>query len=427
MMAKPKYKRICLHFLRGMTSERPTLLWISHFLPWPPHGGSAQRNYNLMREISREFDLYNVGFMQRPHQPRLKDQRDATQEIGRMCAHLRTYRIPSDYGAFAWKWLLATNLFSSEPYSAWRFRSREFETHLRTLLERKRFDIVYADTVATAPYALRAKGRAKLVLNHHNVESALLGRRAEKAPTRAHHWYLTHQAAKLREWERRLCAQFDLNQAVSTADAQELRTQAPDARYEIVPNGTDTRYFVPTDAVAGHEMVFAGGGTWMPNRDAMSWFTREIFPIIGSRVPDAVMHVIGTNPPPMAVAAARRDPRIRIHGFVPDVRPYLARAAVYVAPIRVGGGTRLKILDAFAAGKAVVSTTVGCEGIDCVDGVHIRLADTPDTFADVVVRLFDDSERRRALEREARSLAEQRYAWPIIGSHIRGLYRELVR
>lgn len=410
-----------------MSSRNLKILWIAHFLPWPPHGGSAQRSYNLMLELAKEFDLYTIGFMQRPHQPDAATQAEAKEALGRICEYVSAFRIPSDWSRIRWGSLLAANVFSREPYSAWRFRSRPFRKELETLAAREHFDIIYADTVATAQEALRIAGDARLVLNHHNVESSLLERRAAKAPTPAHRWYLSHQAKKLRAWEQKMCPRFDLNQAVSTQDAEQLRSTAPSTRYEVVPNGTDVEYFTPTStAPKGHEMVFVGGGTWMPNRDAMSWFVDNIFPLIARQTPDVVMHVVGSNPPPDVVRASDKDPRIRVHGFVPDIRPYLARSAVYVVPIRVGGGTRLKILDAFAAGKAVVSTTIGAEGIDCVDGVHLRQADTPAAFASSVVELFSDPETRRSLEVNGRRLAEERYAWPVIGSRLRSLYRELV-
>ena len=380
-----------------------------------------------MRELSQEFDLWTIGFVQEPHQPTREEREEAVEELGHICRYVRAFRIPTDSNRLAWAGLLAANILSSQPYSAWRFRARGFHRELKDLLDRVQFDIVYADTVATAGHALAAEGEAKLVLNHHNVESSLLRRRAERAATRVHGAYLRHQARKLEAWETRMCPRFDLNQTVSSEDADVLREHAPDARYEVVPNGTDVRYFSPAgEPATGHEMVFAGGGTWMPNRDAMSWFVRDIFPLIARQVPDTVMNVIGSKPPPDVVEAGESDPRIRVHGFVPDIRPILARSSVYVVPIRVGGGTRLKILDAFASGKAVVSTTVGCEGIECVDGVHIRMADTPEAFAASVVGLFENADARLEMEREARQLAERRYAWPIIGSDLRASYRSLL-
>lgn len=401
------------------------VLWISHFLPWPPHGGSSQRNYNLIRELRKEFIIYNIGFIQRPHHASEADKHEAIERISKFCRWLRAFDIPSDYNRLSWLALLAANIFSFSPYSVWRFRSDAFEAELDNLLNREEFDIVYADTVPMAYYALRAKGKAKLVLNHHNVESSLLFRRAAIASNRFIRWYLNHQAKKLRKWEEQVCPQFDINLTVSDLDSEELRSYAPGTRYEVIANGTDTDYFNPGFGVEGHEMMFAGGGTWFPNRDAMSWFIRDIFPKIVARVPDAVIHVIGINPPEDVIEASIRDTRIMVHGFVPDIRPYLARSAVYVVPIRVGGGTRLKILDAFAAGKTVVSTSIGCEGISCENGTHIRIADSEDTFAETVTDLFANHAARLELEQNARQLVERTYSWQIIGSRLRELYRDL--
>jgi len=402
------------------------ILWIAHFLPWPPHGGSSQRNYNLMRELLKKFDLYTVGFLQRPHYESDQQCLQAIRHMSSMFTWMQVYHIPTDHKRISWYWLLATNILSSSPYSVKRFYSDQFESELDRLLDRVNFDIVYADTVATAHYALRAKGKSKLVLNHHNVESSLLFRRAASAKNPASRWYLNHQAKKMHRWETKVCPQFDINLTVSELDADELRRLASGIRCEVIANGSDIEYFKPSDGVVGSEMVFAGGGTWLPNRDAMSWFIKEIFPKIIDKVPDAVMNVIGGKPPHDVLKAAEHDKRIKVHGFVPDTRPFLARSAVYVVPIRIGGGTRLKILDAFAAGKAVVSTSLGCEGISCEDGVHICMADTPEAFADKVVELFNNIDDRQKLERNARQLVERAYSWKIIGSRLRSLYRELL-
>lgn len=403
------------------------ILWISHFLPWPVHGGSSQRNYNLMKELSKEFDIYNIGFLQMPHYTNEAEKQESIKQIAELCKWQRVFDIPSDNNRLLWYGLLAANFFGTSPYSVWRFRSKEFQRELDDLLKRETFDVVYADTAATAHYALRAKGKAKLVLNHHNVESSLLLRRAASERKSSKRWYLTYQGNKLRKWEEMVCPNFDVNLTVSDLDADELRRYAPGTRYEVIANGSDTDYFMPKDSSVGLEMMYAGGGTWFPNRDAMTWFVGEIFPEIANRVPDVLMHVIGTKPPEDVVEASRHDPRIMVHGFVPDIRPYMERSAVYVVPIRVGGGTRLKILDAFAAGKTVVSTSIGCEGIACQDRTHIRVADSPQAFADTVVELFSNVSERQALEQNARKLVEQVYSWKVIGSRLRELYRELIK
>ncbi len=402
------------------------ILWISHFLPWPPHGGSPQRNYNLLKQLQKEFKVCKIGFIQRSHQPEETKKKEAIKRIDELCNYLYAYDIPTDYNRFYWYGLLAANVFSRTPYSVWRFWSRKFESQLDQLIARDKFDIVYADTAATAHYAIRAKGKAKLVLNHHNIESLLLLRRADNASNPASRWYLKHQADKMRRWEMKVCPHFDVNLTVSEVDSIALRGHSPDTRCEVIANGTDIDYFRPNDNVSGYEMIYVGGGTWLPNKDAMSWFVKDIFPKIVKRLPEAIIHVIGRNPPKEVCYAAEKDSRIKMHGFVDDIRPHLARAAVYVVPIRFGGGTRLKILDAFASGKAVVSTSIGCEGIECEDYKHIRIADFPEKFSETVVELLLDSKARQRLEKNARDLVEKIYSWHIIGEQLRSLYKELV-
>jgi glycosyltransferase involved in cell wall biosynthesis len=199
-----------------------------------------------------------------------------------------------------------------------------------------------------------------------------------------------------------------------------------DINARIVPNGVDTEFFKPLDEpTEENSLVFVGGMTWYPNLDAMQYFTREIWHLIKAEVPDLTMNLIGRKPQQNILEFAEQEPGFRPLGFQDDVRPHVHKSAVYVVPIRVGGGTRLKILDAMAMGKAIVSTSIGCEGIDVTDGVDIVIADSARDFATKTIQLLRDRTMRDEIGRNARKKAIERYSWTTIYPELDYVYREV--
>ncbi|MFQ5500469.1 MAG: glycosyltransferase family 4 protein [Candidatus Zixiibacteriota bacterium] len=401
------------------------LLFFSHFIPWPPHGGSLQRNYNLIRQASKHFEVHLLTFTQRKLLPGDDTLREAVDALKQYCHEIVVLPIDTDYSRLRWTWLLATNLFSSHPYSAWRFASAGMRREIRALLEKHRYDLVHIDTIALAGY-LPDFGSVPAVLNHHNVESALLLRRAANEKSPLHRWYIGHQGKKLRQYEKDWLSQFALNLSVSSLDIEGLRAINGSAEYTVIANGTDTDYFQPGSVKGSKELVFAGGMTWYPNRDAMTHFCKEIYPRIRMQEPGVCMNIIGSAAPRDVLDCAERDDSIRVHGFVSDIREIIRGSAVYVVPIRVGGGTRLKILDAFACGKSLVSTSVGCEGIAVTPDKDVLIGDTPEQFGDQVVRLLRDADLRRSLENNGRTLVERSYSWDSIGIDLHKAYMRAI-
>jgi glycosyltransferase involved in cell wall biosynthesis len=217
-----------------------------------------------------------------------------------------------------------------------------------------------------------------------------------------------------------------LNIAVSDQDAVTLRRIAPNARVAVIPNGVDTNYFTPRPATGEPFLIYTGGMNMFANRDAVEWFLETVWPHVKKAIPGARFFAIGQQPSPRVLAAARADCAVEAPGFVDDVRPWVARSAVFVVPLRVGGGTRLKVVDAMAQGKAIVATPLGAEGIDGVDGEHFILADGARTFADAVIGLLRDPERRSRLARAARALAVERYAWATLASDLANQYVRVI-
>jgi glycosyltransferase involved in cell wall biosynthesis len=302
------------------------------------------------------------------------------------------------------------------------YENQPFRSRLKSLLASERFELAHVDSLDLSGY-LPLLSSVPTVCVHHNVESALLRRRAQVESSRMRRAYLNLQARLMEREERMWCPRVALNVAVSEADRSEFHRLAPAARLAVVPNGVDVEKFVPGGS-DGRGIVFVGGMTWFPNKDALEFFARDILPALRQRgCRDNVVWVGRALPGAEAVYGAQG---ISLTGYVDDIRPYVAEAACYVVPLRVGGGTRLKILDAWAMGKAVVSTSVGCEGLDTKDGWNILIRDDPREFALAVQEVLANPELRKRLGTNARQTAERTYSWRVIGEAMHAEY-EAVR
>ena len=273
------------------------------------------------------------------------------------------------------------------------------------MLFRSGHDLVVCDFPAPSLNLLRLEREAlslPVVLFQHNVEAMIWWRLAEAVDNPLKRAYFENQWQRMVRYERNICEFCDGVIAVSPEDAETMRREyALENVLGDVPTGVDADYFreVQRERNPG-SIVFLGSMDWMPNIDAVEWFVREIYPGIGDRCPSASLSIVGRKPPRRVEALAEADASIRVTGTVPDVRPYLAEGSVCVVPLRAGGGTRIKIFEAMAAGLPVVSTRIGAEGLPLEDGVHCFLADEPGQFADRVVELLRNPEIGRASCRE---------------------------
>ncbi len=261
------------------------------------------------------------------------------------------------------------------------------------------------------------------VLFTHNVEAEIWRRHAETETGWLKKRLLHSQWLRMRQFEAKTLTRFDRILAVSDVDKTTLQTLYPDAMsgtpVSVVPTGVDTRYFadVPSEPTNPRRLVFIGSMDWLPNVDAVTQFVREILPRIRQAEPDVTFAIVGRAPTP-AVKQLAEVPGVQVTGRVEDIRPYLAAAAVNVVPLRIGGGTRLKIFEAMAAGRATVSTSIGAEGLPAEHGRHLLLADDSAAFADAVVALLRNPDMRRAIEFEARALVTSRYDWSVASAHL---------
>jgi sugar transferase (PEP-CTERM/EpsH1 system associated) len=405
-----------------MSSGPHEILVLSHLVPWPTTSGVLLRCYHLLREAARRHRVHLYALNQEVLLPQAAVA-DSIQHLNSFCVEVRVFPLSNSRAGYAG--LLARNTLSSLPYSVPRFYSPELEAAVIELLARRPIHLLQFETLAMAQYGALAPD-LPAILVHQNHESALMARRATRARNPLARLYLTLQARKLAAYEATLAAAQAANVTVSADDRTSLQAVSPRARFEVVQNGVDVENFVPGPDPGGAELVFVGGMSWYPNRDAMRWFLAEVWPAVKRAEPRARLTVVGSHPSPEVRRAADRDPGVTATDLVPDIRPYVTRAAVYVCPIRVGGGTRLKILDAWAMGKAVVSTSVGAEGLTAVDGRDLALADAAGDFARRILDLLTDPGRRQALGSAGRKRVEAEFAWPRVARPLLGLYDELV-
>jgi glycosyltransferase involved in cell wall biosynthesis len=343
-----------------------------------------------------------------------------------LCARVEHQKLYFRWPRLNLLWDGVRELFGSAPLQVVKYRSPGMRAMLRRLVAEQGYDLVHLDMLHLAEY-LPLCGGLPTVLMEHNVESVILARRAD---TERRWWarqYLRYQERKLRRFEAAACRSADQVVAVSMPDAQALG-QLSGREVVNVPNGVDTMFFRAgrADPGQGVGLVYVGGFSWFPNADAVRYFVEQIFPLILARQPATTLTVIGPGLDKVQGQAWVRHPQLRLAGLVDDIRPWVQSAAVYVVPLRVGGGTRLKILDALAMAKAVVSTSVGCEGLALAPGDNILVADSPEGFAQQVLRLMEQPELARQLGERGRQFVERHHEWEPLAARLMASYRAAI-
>ena len=319
-------------------------------------------------------------------------------------------------------WDHLRSIASGTVYTRYAYSSAEFERRLNELMTRGAFDIVHMDSLDLSAY-IPQLGSFPVVCTHHNVESKLLRRRALAEESAGRRAYLKHQAGLAEKEEKTWCPRVRLNVVVSENDLDDLKQIAPNARYEIIPSGVDTQVFKPGNG-DGKGVVFVGGYGWFPNRDGMSFFAMPFFRICATAV--SMMTFGGLVRLEDAIQFFNDKYSVHLTGYVRDIQPFVQEAACYIVPLRVGGGTRLKILNAWAMGKAIVSTSVGCEGLQAKDGENILIRDDPQDFANAVQAVVNDLALRRRLQEGARATAVNVYDWDKIAENMSVVYKTLI-
>jgi len=404
-----------------VNTARPELLFLCQNLPFPPDGGAAIRSFHTLRLLSREYEVTALCFVRSATRPDEDSVRRGVHGLSEY-ADVEAFPIPQEQSRGRLVFDHLRSLLGGRAYTRWAYESAPYRRRLQQLTDEKDFSVVHLDSLDLVGYLPELTG-ARVVVAHHNVESQLLARRAESESGLLRH-YMRLQARRTIREEAVWCPRVDLNLVVSPEDQATLAQIAPGSDFLVVPNGVDTSHFVPAPERSTQGIVFVGGYTWFPNRDGMEYFADDILPLIRREEPDIDVTWVGRAPAEAQERFAAMG--VDMTGYVDDIRPHVHGGRCFIVPLRVGGGTRLKILDAWALGKALVSTTQGAEGLAGRNGENMLIADEPQSFADAVLRVLRSTSLRSRLEEEGRKTAVEFYDWDVIGVSMMQGYRAVL-
>lgn len=390
------------------------VLLLTQVLPYPPDSGPKVKTWNVLRFLAQEHDITLVSFVR-------GDQRHDVAHLERYCDSVHT--VPMGRGMLYDGAAAAHSLVSGLPWMMVRDDRAAMRRLIDGLTTETSFDVVHADQLNMAQYALRGKGALR-VLDAHNPLWLLYRRLAQQMNAGPRRWILERDWRLLKKYEGRMVREFDAVLAVSEEDQTALIEAAGVERpISVIPIAVDTDEMSPVKRRSdAHHLLHLGTMYWPPNIDGVNWFIREVLPLIRRRRPDVVLDIVGSRPPDHLVRLGQEDDGIQVPGYVDDPTPYLEQAAAFLVPLRAGGGMRVKILNALAQGLPIVSTTLGAEGIDVRHGENILLADTPHEFAAAVQSLMDDAALAERLGTAGRRLAEARYDYRVACLPMRAVY-----
>jgi sugar transferase (PEP-CTERM/EpsH1 system associated) len=396
------------------------ILVITDTIPYPPISGGQIRVYNLLRRIAGQHQVWLAALLDKP------DGAEGVSHMEEFCCGVEVAPVRRRHPLAHLPGLLRYALAGRPLELKFRY-SEELARRIRRLVSTVSFDVVQIHHSEMALYleALPPHVRCKRILMLHNVAFHQFGRifRIERRPLRKLRAWL--HSLGMRRWEPHYAERFDRCIVVSEADRQRLMAANPRVQVDVIPTGVDTQLLQPLPHHrTSPALLFIGKMSYAPCADAVLYFCREILPMIRRRVGNVEMWVVGTDPPP---EVRRLDGEgVHVTGRVADVVPYYRRSSVCVVPLRAGGGTRLKIFEAMALGRPVVSTTLGCEGLDVVDGQHLLIADSPGQFAERTVRLLVDRALYQRIATDARQLVVDHYDWDAVAQQLMQIYAEVV-
>lgn len=389
------------------------ILLLTPQLPFPPHQGTSLRNYYVMRGLAERHTLTLLTFLEANQS--LAPER--IQPLLDVCPRIETVPVPPRSTAVRLRQLLTTR----RPDMAHRLNSAEFAHKLRHLLTNGRYDVVQIEGIELASYmdiVRQVSPDSRLVFDNHNAETELQRRNLQTDRRNPRRWaaaaYSWVQVGRLERLERWACQTADAVTAVSDTDKLLLTALAPGVRITTIPNCIDVSlYELPAAPDAPrYDLVFSGKMDYRPNVDAVLWFADAVWPLIVQQRPSATWAIVGQKPH-ARLERLRQVPGITLTGWVESVRPYMAGAGVFIMPFRVGSGTRLKLIEAMAAGKAIVSTSVGAEGFPVQPGRELLVADEAVGLATAVLQLLTDESAAEQLGQAAQQFARQ-YDWRVV-------------
>ena len=396
-------------------------LLLTQIVPNPPDAGPKAKTHYVLRTLASEHDVDLVTFV------RSETEVAQASELAPYCRSITTVRLErrhvTEVGYLARSWAKRT------PFLVERDARGAFADVVRERLAADDIDIIHADQLTMAQYLDLAKGhRPRRVFDAHNAVWELVRELAPRQPTPLHRLSASAEWRRLRRFEGRIARESDLTLTVSERDRDSLTSAAgADINAAIVPIGIEALERTPVTPARSSNLLSIATMHYPPNAEALRWFLDGVWPLLGVERPETTLDIAGQRPPGDIVAAGQRDARVRVHGYVEDVEPLYEQAAVFIVPLLSGSGVRVKILEAMARGVPVVSTTIGADGLDVEDGVHLLIADTPAAFAIAVRELLDHPERAHAIAAAGRQRILERYDWRACCRPVLNAYEQLRR
>lgn len=394
---------------------------IDEWLPWPLESGKKIRTYNLMVRLAKNISILYLAYVKIPQE---KEKINVLEKNGIHVIPVDDLRIKKWSMLFYLEVIL--NYFSKDPFSTAYHIKRNFIDKLLEITSREKPDLVHCEWTNLAPFLGFLKNFPK-VIAAHNVESDIWKRLAvnEKNPVTC--LIARQQEKKIERLEREWYQKADHCIAVSHQDKRVIESYG--AKVSVVDNGVDVQYYSEGGPHEFNEnrLMFVGSLDTFSNQDAVSFFVNKIFPLIIERFPDIEFWIVGKDPPKKIVGYSKKVTNIFVTGRVQDIREYLSKATLFIVPLRIGGGSRLKILEAMAVKKPVISTSIGAEGLKIVDGENIIIADSPIEFANKVLWLLKNPEKQKSLGKAGWRMVKEEYDWEILAKRQESIWHGVIR
>lgn len=390
------------------------ILHISPRIPFPLDTGAKIEIFNSIKLMASAHEITLLVFEE-------KDNKNESliSPLKELCKRIEI--VPRNVSSF----LPFKNLFNNTPLAIAKYQSEEMKNKITQMLNENHFDLVRIDHLHLAQYGIYFRNIPK-ILRMHNVESQFMKRYAQYQTNPLVKFYALLEANRLEMYIKKIWSKFDCFLMVSQEDEKEFKKIAPQANTKVIPIGVDTEYFRLTlSNLNSKQLMFCGSLEWQPNLDAVKFFIKEIFPLVRKEEPETKFLVIGKLPAATKIKQLNNTPGIILKGYVDDVRPYAAESAVFVVPLRIGSGIRVKILETMAQGIPIVSTSLGCEGLEVNHGEHLLIADKPEEFCQHIITLLRNPTLAQTLVRNARKLIEEKYSLKVIKSQLEQIYREV--
>ena len=411
------------------------ILFLSPTVPFPLTDGGRIRVFNLLKQVSRKCEVTLLALETLP------TDAESIAHLERFGIQVHLVRHGGELPPVSLGTILSAFL-KRVPITVARYNVPAYRQKFKELVATETFDLVHYEMFHVAQF--HTETDLPSLLSQQNVDSAIWRRLCQETANPIRKCLYWTQQRAFERYERLINPKFDIVTCASEIDKQAFQWTSAESRFEIIPNGVDIEDYQPDSTPVGEStsldavgetsrsrfdaqdahLIYIGSMDWYPNEDAVTFFADEVLPRIHEKLPNVQFSAVGGNPSPRVQKLAA-NPQIQVTGRVPEIKPYFARATVFVVPLRIGSGTRLKILEALAMGKAVVSTTVGAEGLDLGIGEEILIADEPKAFAEAVLRLLTDVSLRRRLGEKGRARVERDYDWRSIGEKLLGLYESL--